>query len=136
MAQQRPDRTRGPGHDTFWEWCGRDELRLQKCGGCGGFNWPVRATCEFCGHDGFTWERMSGRGRVISWCSFHQDYYRGMLPVPYDCVLVELEEGVLFLSNPSGFGCDETTPGKAVTVAFINCEDAGGAYRLPVFELV
>lgn len=134
MAQQRPDRMRGPGHDEFWEWCGRDELRLQKCGGCGGLNWPVRAACEFCGHAGFTWERMSGRGKVVSWCSFHQDYYGGMLPLPWDCVLVEMEEGVLFLSNPSGFSCDETTPGTAVTVAFIDCEDTGGAFRLPVFE--
>jgi uncharacterized OB-fold protein len=134
MTRQRPDRTLGPGHDTFWEWCARGDLRLQRCAQCGGVNWPVRQTCEFCGHGELVWEAMSGRGTVVSWCAFHQDYYRGMLPVPYDCVLVELEEGVLFMSNPLGFGYDDVVPGMAVKLAFIDAEDGAGAFRLPVFE--
>ena len=55
------------------------------------------------------------------------------MPLPYDCILVELDEGVLFLSNPSGFGCEEVVPGMVVTASFIDCEDDGGAYKLPVF---
>lgn len=133
MAEQRPPRTLGPGHDQFWEWCGKGELRLQKCGSCGGLTWPVRQSCEMCGGAELAWEKMSGRGKVVSWCSFHQDYYGGMLPVPYDCILVELEEGVLFLSNPDGFGCADVALGMDVAVRFIDCEDAGGAFRLPVF---
>ncbi len=134
MVQKRPDRTLGPGHDTFWEWCARGELRLQKCGSCGEINWPVRETCEFCGHLAFDWERMSGLGTVVSWCSFHQDYYGGLLQVPYDCILVELAEGVLFLGNPQGFPADDGAPGLAVRLAFIDCEDSGGPFKLPVFE--
>jgi uncharacterized OB-fold protein len=134
MAEKRPPRTLGPGHDQFWEWCGKGELRFQKCTSCGGINWPVRQTCEFCGHAEFAWEATSGRGKVVSWCSFHQDYYGGMLPMPYDCILVELDEGVLFLGNPCGFGREDIVLGMAVSVKFIDCEDSGGAYRLPVFE--
>ncbi len=134
MAEKRPDRTLGPGHDTFWEWCAKGELRLQKCAGCGAIQWPVRPSCEQCGHGELAWERMTGRGRVISWCQFHQEYYRGVLPVPYDCILVDLDEGVLFMSNPKGFTADDVTPGMAVRLAFRDCEDAGGAFSLPVFE--
>ena len=133
MAEKRPPRTLGPGHDQFWEWCGKGELRLQKCGSCGGINWPVRQTCEFCGQTEFAWEAMSGRGEVVSWCSFHQEYYGGVMPRPYDCILVELEEGVLFLSNPLGFAFEEITLGMAVGVQFIDCEDDAGAFKLPVF---
>ena len=136
MTEKRPDRTLGPGHDQFWEWCGKGELRLQKCSSCRALNWPVRQTCEFCGNAEFVWEAMSGRGKVVSWCSFHQDYYGGILPRPYDCILVELAEGVLFLSNPMGFGADDIEPEMAVAVRFIDCEDGGGAYRLPVFSRV
>ena len=136
MAEKRPPRTLGPGHDQFWEWCGKGELRLQKCSTCGGINWPVRATCEFCGSAEFAWEAMSGRGTVASWCSFHQDYYGGVMPRPYDCILVELEEGVLFLSNPHGFAIEEITLGMNVAVQFIDCEDDGGAFKLPVFARV
>ena len=134
MAEKRPDRTLGPGHDTFWEWCGKGELHLQQCVRCGVLNWPVRATCEFCGHDDFVWEQMSGRGKLVSWCSFQQDYYRGLLPVPYDCILVELAEGPLFMANPAGFTMDEIEPDMPVRLTFRDCEDSAGAFRLPVFE--
>lgn len=131
----RPDRTRGIGHDTFWEWCSKGELRLQHCTGCMGLNWPVRQTCEFCGNAAFNWQRMSGHGKLVSWCGFQQDYYRRLLPVPYDCILVELEEGVLFMANPLGFAIDEMTLGMPVRLVFIDCEDSAGAFRLPVFKL-
>lgn len=134
MTEKRPPRTLGPGHDTFWEWCAKGELRLQKCTGCGGLNWPVRQSCEFCGAAEFAWEKMTGRGTVVSWCSFHQDYYGGALAVPYDCILVELDEGVLFMSNPKGFGYEDVVLGLPVRLAFLDCEDSGGMFKLPVFE--
>jgi uncharacterized OB-fold protein len=134
MVQKRPDRTLGPGHDTFWDWCGKGELRLQRCGACNGLTWPVQDHCEHCHGEKLTWERMSGRGKVVSWCSFERDYYYGVLPVPYDNILVELDEGAMFLSNPKGFGWRDITPGMTVQVAFEACEDSAGEFSLPVFE--
>jgi uncharacterized protein len=134
MAERRPDRTRGKRHDIFWDWCARGELRLQQCGSCERLNWPVRVKCEFCGHGEFAWAAMSGRGTVASWCSFEQDYYAGLLPRPYDCILVELDEGVLFMSNPKGFGWQDISPGMPVKLSFIDAEDSSGPFKLPVFE--
>ena len=134
MSEKRADRTLGPGHDTFWQYCAEGELRIPKCSECSGLTWPVKLTCEHCGSDALTWQRMSGKGTVFSWCQFHQDYYRGAPPVPYDCILVELPEGAAFISNPEGFGYDDIEPGMAVRLAFIDCEDSAGPFRLPVFE--
>jgi uncharacterized protein len=134
MAEKRPDRTLGLHHDTFWEWCGKGELRIQKCTGCGHLNWPVMQKCESCGEREFSWELMSGRGKVVSGGSFHMDYYHAMLPVPYDCILVELEEGPLFMSNPKGFAWSDATFNMAVKLAFAECEDSAGVFSLPVFE--
>lgn len=134
MAEQRPDRTLGPGHDTFWEWTAKGELRLQKCGQCGEFAWPVVKTCERCGGGELDWARTSGNGNLVSWCTFERDYNRGMLPIPWDTVLVELEEGALFISNPLGFSLGEMTAGMPVTVEFIPCVDTAGAFVLPVFR--
>jgi uncharacterized protein len=134
MAQIRPNRTLGPGHNDFWSFCAKGELRLQRCGGCGAFAWPVVAACERCGGDELAWHPVSGRGRVVSWCSFEHDYYRGVLPIPYDTILVELDEGPLFISNPEGFGREDTVFGMPVKLAFLDCEDAAGSFRLPVFE--
>jgi uncharacterized OB-fold protein len=134
VVQRRPDRTLGRNHDTFWDWCGKGELRLQRCTGCGHLAWPVVHKCESCGARDFAWDRMSGRGTVVSWSTFERDYYYGTMPVPYDTILVELEEGPLFVSNPQGFGWQDLTPGMPVRLAFVDAEDSAGPFRLPVFE--
>ena len=134
MAQRRPDRTRGPEHDAFWAWCEKGELRLQACAACARISWPPVRACEYCGGAELTWERMSGRGKVASWCTFERDYYSGVLPIPWDTILVELEEGVLFVSNPSGFTWTDIAPDMPVRLDFIECEDSSGAFSLPVFE--
>jgi uncharacterized OB-fold protein len=134
MAQKRPDRTRGPEHDAFWDWCARGELRLQRCAACHGLAWPPVRACESCGGADLAWERMSGRGRLASWCAFERDYYNGVLPIPWDVILVELEEGVLFISNPSGFTWKDITLDMPLSLEFVECEDAGGRFQLPVFR--
>lgn len=134
MAELRPDRTLGPAHDTFWEWTAKGELRLQRCGACGEIAWPVVRSCEACGSAALEWTKMSGRGELASWCTFERDYYRGLLPLPWDTILVELEEGALFISNPQGFSWSEMTVGMPVEVAFIEAEDEAGRFALPVFR--
>ena len=131
MAEKRPDRTLGPGHDDFWAWCDKGELRLQRCGRCGHVNWPVVEACEMCQARELDWARMSGRGKIASSCTFERDYYQGLLPIPWETILVELEEGPLFISNPVGAGLEVGDP---VKVSFIACEDKAGAFQLPVFE--
>jgi uncharacterized OB-fold protein len=134
MAERRPDRTLGSGHDTFWEWTAKGELRLQKCRECGEIAWPVVKACECCGGGEFDWAKMSGSGKLVSWCTFERDYNRGMLPIPWDTVLVELDEGALFISNPQGFQWNQMAAGMPVTVEFIACEDKAGQFALPVFR--
>lgn len=133
-GKARPDRTLGPRHDEFWEHCAHGELRLQRCKACAELAWPVVKTCEHCGSSDLVFAAMSGRGKVISWATFERDYYQGVLPIPWDTILVELEEGPLFISNPQGFSWPEITPEMPVRVAFIDAEDHDGPFRLPVFE--
>lgn len=133
-TEKRPDRTLGGNHDIFWDWCAKGELRIQRCENCGHQAWPARQRCEVCREEKFAWERMSGRGKLVSWTTFERDYYYGVLPVPYDTILVELEDGPLFLSNPKGFSWPDMTPDMPVKVTFVEAEDSAGAFRLPVFE--
>jgi uncharacterized OB-fold protein len=134
VAERRPDRARGPVHDEFWAWCAKGELRLQRCAACGRYSWPPVQACEHCGGEHLEWAAMSGRGRVASWCTFERGYYEGVLPIPWNVILVELEEGPLFLSNPKGFTWAEISPDMPVRLSFVDCEDSAGAFHLPVFE--
>ena len=130
--ERRPPRVTGGEHDEFWAHCNDDELHVQQCAACSHYSWPPAPACEKCG-GALAWRRLSGRGKVVSWCTFERRYYEE-LEVPWDTILVELEEGPLFISNPLGFTNDEITANMPVHVRFLDCEDAAGAYRLPVFE--
>lgn len=136
MTRLRPDRMFGAGHDEFWSWCDKGELRLPRCSGCSHLQWPIAPTCEQCGESDFAFERMTGRGEIASWCTFVHDYYKGAFDIPYDTIVVALEEGPLFISNPSGFAGDEIKLGQRVTVEFAAASDSAGAYNLPVFRKV
>ena len=133
MTQTRPNRTLGPGHDDFWAGCAAGELRIQHCNACDKHSWPVVGDCEHCGSTDLRWQVMSGKGKVVSWCCFVQDYYRGVMSVPYDTIMVELAEGPIFMSNPADFAYDDITFEMPVEVTFIDAEDAAGALKLPVF---
>lgn len=136
MTQTRPNRTLGPGHDDFWAGCNEGQLRIQHCSACDKYSWPVISACEHCGSADLQWRTMSGKGKVVSWCSFVQDYYRGVMPVPYDSIMVELAEGPIFMSNPADFAYDDIIFKMAVELTFIDAEDAAGAFKLPVFRKV
>jgi uncharacterized protein len=134
MPEKRPNRVLGGAHDEFWTWCSRGELRLQRCDGCAHLSWPPVDSCEDCGGQQLTWERMSGSGRLISWCTFERAYYQD-LPVPWDTIVVELDEGPLLISNPAGFSNDQATLSARVSLDFLECRDDAGPFELPVFTL-
>lgn len=133
-VERRPDRTLGALHEEFWRHCAKGELRVQTCTACGARPWPVVEICERCKSPELPFIALSGRGRVISWATFERDYYGGVLPIPWDTILVALEDGPLFISNPYGFTWRDVMPGLAVRVIFIDAEDGAGRFRLPVFE--
>jgi uncharacterized OB-fold protein len=134
LAETRPNRTLGGAHDEFWRQTETGHLSLQACAAHGHLNWPPVEQCEECEDTNLAWKPVSGRGKVVSWCSFERDYYKGVLPIPWDAIVVELDEGPLFMSNPKGFKFVDVTFGMPVKVAFLDCEDEAGEFRLPVFE--
>lgn len=133
MVETRPNRTMGPAHDEFWAYCNESEFRLQHCHHCTRFFWPPVPACDTCGEWILRWQQVSGRGKIVSYCVFEHLYYQECQP-PWDTIVVELEEGPLFLSNPEGFTTDEIVPDMPVTVSFIDCKDGTGEFRLPVFR--
>lgn len=134
MIERRPNRVLGPGHDAFWSACAREELRLPRCSRCALLAWPIVDACPRCGDRRFVWERLSGRGTVASWCAFEQDYYRGLFPLPWACILVQLDEGPLFVSNLVSSEVGEPCLDMPVRVTFLDCEDDAGSFKLPLFR--
>jgi uncharacterized OB-fold protein len=112
-----------PKHDPlsqpFWEHARANRLAVQRCTSCNDLHFPPTQVCPSCLSEQQDWEVVSGRGTVVSWVHFHQVYWPGFRPeLPYNVVLVELEEGPRLLSNLLDVPEGGIAPGMKVRVAF------------------
>lgn len=103
----------------FWDGARAGELRLQRCADCGRFRFPEARHCAGCGSDASAWTAVSGRGTIEAWCRFHKAYFDGFADeMPYNVVLVRLEEGACLFSNLVDEPPDGITVGTAVVASF------------------
>ena len=118
----------------FWEACRRHELRVQKCLGCGTLRHHPRAVCTECMSSEVEWLLCSGRGTVYTFTMTFQNQAPGFREeLPYVLAYVELEEGVLLLTNVVGCPPDSVRIGLPVEVVF---EDVSDDVAIPRFRPV
>ena len=80
-------------NQTFYRYCGQNELRVQECLDCRLKRLPPTSACPFCGSERMEWRPVEGRGTVYSYGEVHhaiQGAFRSHLP--YHLLLVELDE--------------------------------------------
>lgn len=94
----RPVPRRGVYERPFWDYVQQRQLRLQRCSACGNVWYPPGPACTRCLSDRWTWEAVSGRGALLSWATFHRQYFES-LPPPYTVVAAELEEGPILITD-------------------------------------
>jgi uncharacterized OB-fold protein len=110
---------------VFWDFCKAHELRMQRCSACGTIRFPPRPFCAECRRREATWEPVSGRGAVYTWTIS----YPPVLPafadrVPYNSVVVRLEEGPFMVSNLVEWERDIQIPiGLRVEATFVDVDE-------------
>jgi uncharacterized OB-fold protein len=131
----------------YWEYCKKDELRVQRCKRCGRFLWPVVPACPYDFSEELEWTRVSETGTVSSWVVYHRVYHPEFKDVvPYICANIEVPEGVRFTGNvfgPDGeikaddiLKRDRSTNalnGRRVKLFF---EDCGHNLKIPQWKLM
>lgn len=116
----------------FWEAAARHELVLQTCASCGTIRHPPRPMCAVCNSMEYTFEQASGRGRIWSWVIAHAPVLPSFAEkVPYNVVVVELDEGMRMVGNLLDVDNDAIEEGMPVTVDF---EDVEEGVSLPVWR--
>ena len=100
MTLTRPKPILGVYEKPFWDSVQKRELRLQRCEN-GHYRFPPGPCCPNCTSTEFSWENVSGQGRLVSWTVFHRQYFPG-LPLPYTVICGELAEGPLVIANLVG----------------------------------
>jgi uncharacterized OB-fold protein len=118
----------------FWAATTEHRLTAQRCTSCHQLRFPAAPACAECLSLDLEWVDLSGRGEVQSWVVFHQVYFSGLAEaVPYNVVLVRLEEGLRFVSNVVGIPDSDIRIGMPVAVQF---EDVDSTYSIPRFAPV
>lgn len=121
-----------PDNQGFWDGCARGELRLQRCADCAAWRHPPRPMCPRCHSLRSEWALASGRGVVHTFTIVH----RPTLPafearLPYNVVVVRLDEGPLMVSNLVDCPLEAIHIGMPVAVLF---EPLTDAIALPQFR--
>ena len=116
----------------FWEGAKKHEFRMQRCNDCKKVWGPNGPVCPNCFSTNYSWEALSGRGKVASWVVFHKLYHPSFAnDIPYNVAFIELAEGPRIIANVVGMPNDEIMIGMPVTVTF---EDVNDQVSIPRFR--
>jgi uncharacterized OB-fold protein len=132
MATERPVRRMDPYAEQFWQFTKNREFRLQQCVECSKFRWPPAPMCDACLSEAYEWAPVTGQGNILSWVTFRRAYFPEY-PVPHHVIVVELDEGPLFVSNPVEMDAGELKAGMRMALRWVDAQDRFGEYNLPVF---
>jgi uncharacterized OB-fold protein len=123
------------GTEPYWEACNNEQLIMQRCTKCSKFRWHPAPLCTHCGADDFSWEAISGRGKITTWTVVtHPVHPAAFERVPYVVVEVELDEqpGLRMLSNLVDAEDEDIVIDAGVAVEFTTHSNG---QKLPVFRL-
>lgn len=118
-------------HDEMWAHIGSENFSLQCCENCGQFRYPPGPACPICLSFEYTWNPVSGKGKIISWVIFHKGYLDSY-PAPYNVIAVRLVEGPTMISNLIGPKPSGSWIGHPIELVYEMVQDGG---VLPRFRL-
>jgi uncharacterized protein len=124
-----------PDNDSqpFWDGCREGKLLLQSCEDCGALRYPPRPMCPACNALATQWIEANGRGAIYSWIVAHHPVHPSVMDkVPYNVVLVELEEGPRIVSNLLDVDPDQIESGLPVELVM---EAIDATLSLPKFKI-
>ncbi len=134
VAYEKPLPVLTERNRPFWEGAKQGELRLQKCTACGHIRYPILPVCTVCLSDGTEWVAVSGKGEVFARLIYHNSYNAAFKDdIPYNVVLVQLDEGPRLYSNIVGTPNEEIKVGDRVAVTFDPVTDE---ISIPKFRIV
>jgi uncharacterized OB-fold protein len=130
----KPKPRPAPESLPYWQAAREHRLALPKCEDCQKFWFPPSRTCPHCLSANFSFQNVSGKGKIFSFVTFHRVYRPAFSnDVPYVVALIELDEGPRLLSNIMGVTHDQVKCEMRVEVVF---DDYDEDISIPKFKLV
>jgi len=130
----KPKPRPAPESLPYWQAAREHRLALPKCEDCQKFWFPPSRTCPHCLSANFSFQNVSGKGKIFSFVTFHRVYRPAFAnDVPYVVALIELDEGPRLLSNIMGVTHDQVKCEMRVEVVF---DDYDEDISIPKFKIV
>ncbi len=107
--------------EPYWAGTREGKLRIQKCRGCGAWQWGPEWICHRCHSFDLAWEEIAGKGRIYSYQRPHHPVHTALNGHgPYIIVLVELPAygNVRMVGNLLGDPLQAVRIGGAVEAVF------------------
>ena len=117
----------------YWAGTREKKLRIQKCRGCGAWQWGPDWICHKCHSFDLAWEEIEGKGRIYSYQRPHHPVHTALNGHgPYIAVLVELPAygNIRMVGNLLGDPKQTVEIGAAVEAVFEPHDDATPPYTL------
>jgi uncharacterized OB-fold protein len=114
----------------FWEAAKNEQLLGQRCSKCKVLRSPPRPMCPNCNCVESETQVLSGRATVYSWVIPRYPPVPGFEP-GYIVAVLNLEEGIRFVSNLCDIEYEDVTPDMPVEVFFEPTKDG---YKIPLFR--
>jgi hypothetical protein len=77
----------------YWDAARRHELVVQRCNGCGAYQWGPESVCHKCHGIDLGWDKVSGRGRLYSWIRTWNPVHPALREAcPYIVAVVQLAD--------------------------------------------
>lgn len=112
MNENRKVSFEGPGPDAqYRDFLMSGEFKLQRCDGCRAFIYYPRVLCPHCGSNQLQWRDVSGKGTVYSTSVPRKGPGQD---ADMNISLIDLDEGVRFLSQVVGMPPEEVAIGMKV----------------------
>jgi len=119
------DPTINVGDEPYFEAAAQGKLLFKQCEDCGKPHHYPRGFCPFCFSDKVSWREAKGTGKVHTY-----SVTRRAGPIPYCIAYVELDEGVILMTNIVDCDLDAVRIGQKVKVAF---KQSAGGVAVPMF---
>jgi uncharacterized OB-fold protein len=133
-ATSRPIPVPDDRSSPFFAAAGKGQLLIKRCRGCGRSLAPQRETCDACASEALEWAPASGKGTLYSYVFMHQVLHPAFREeVPYNVIVVELDEGPRITSNLVGTPDDQMRVGMRLEAVF---EQLSDAVAVPKFRAV
>ena len=101
----------------FWAGAARQELRIPRCDTCARLYWYPEDACRYCRGTTFTWDAMSGGGRLFSWVVVTHPFLPQFADLtPFVPALVALDED----------------PAVRIPTRMVDCEPEALDFEMPV----